>query len=171
MAGPKNTSCTSRLCLKLATRSISSRVKLSACGCATPGFGLRRSCIGWKTTCCITCVRHDKPDALVKAGRRTPRCPGRGCAARELAGLTLAGLGSQSCRTRAAAPVSSIVRRCGVSVRLWASGAAVPGRQRADEEGPMDEFLKAAVAEAAAGLAEGGIPIGSVLVYEGQIIG
>ena len=35
----------------------------------------------------------------------------------------------------------------------------------------MDEFLKAAVAEAEAGLAEGGIPIGSVLVHAGQIIG
>ena len=35
----------------------------------------------------------------------------------------------------------------------------------------MDEFLKAAVSEAAAGLAEGGIPIGSILVHEGQIIG
>ena len=35
----------------------------------------------------------------------------------------------------------------------------------------MDEFLKAAVAEAEAGLAEGGIPIGSVLVNGGQIIG
>jgi cytosine/creatinine deaminase len=35
----------------------------------------------------------------------------------------------------------------------------------------MDEFLKAAVAEAEAGLAEGGIPIGSVLVHRGQIIG
>ena len=35
----------------------------------------------------------------------------------------------------------------------------------------MDEFLDAAVAEAAAGLAEGGIPIGSVLVHEGRIIG
>jgi len=35
----------------------------------------------------------------------------------------------------------------------------------------MDEFLKAAVAEAEAGLAEGGIPIGSVLVHEGRIIG
>ena len=34
-----------------------------------------------------------------------------------------------------------------------------------------DEFLKAAVSEAAAGLAEGGIPIGSVLVHEGEIIG
>ena len=34
-----------------------------------------------------------------------------------------------------------------------------------------DEFLDAAVAEAAAGLAEGGIPIGSVLVHEGKIIG
>jgi cytosine/creatinine deaminase len=35
----------------------------------------------------------------------------------------------------------------------------------------MDEFMKAAFAEAEAGLAEGGIPIGSVLVHEGQIIG
>ena len=36
---------------------------------------------------------------------------------------------------------------------------------------PMDEFLKAAIAEAEAGLAEGGVPIGSVLVHEGRIIG
>jgi creatinine deaminase len=35
----------------------------------------------------------------------------------------------------------------------------------------MDEFLKAAVAEAEAGLAEGGIPIGAVLVHGGRIIG
>jgi len=35
----------------------------------------------------------------------------------------------------------------------------------------MDEFLKAAVEEAEAGQAEGGIPIGSVLVCEGRIIG
>ncbi|MCW3479370.1 nucleoside deaminase [Neisseriaceae bacterium JH1-16] len=35
----------------------------------------------------------------------------------------------------------------------------------------MDEFLDAAVAEAAAGLQEGGIPIGSVLVHQGKIIG
>lgn len=35
----------------------------------------------------------------------------------------------------------------------------------------MDEFLLAAIAEAEAGLAEGGIPIGSVLVHQGQIIG
>lgn len=35
----------------------------------------------------------------------------------------------------------------------------------------MDEFLKTAVSEAAVGLAEGGIPIGSVLVHEGRIIG
>lgn len=34
-----------------------------------------------------------------------------------------------------------------------------------------DEFLDAAIAEAAAGLAEGGIPIGSVLVHQGRIIG
>lgn len=35
----------------------------------------------------------------------------------------------------------------------------------------MDEYLDAAVAEAAVGLTEGGIPIGSVLVHEGKIIG
>jgi cytosine deaminase len=33
------------------------------------------------------------------------------------------------------------------------------------------DFLAAAIAEAEAGRAEGGIPIGSVLVYRGQIIG
>jgi len=35
----------------------------------------------------------------------------------------------------------------------------------------MDPFLAAAIAEAEAGLAEGGIPIGSVLVHQGRIIG
>jgi cytosine/creatinine deaminase len=35
----------------------------------------------------------------------------------------------------------------------------------------MDAFLKAAIEEARAGLAEGGIPIGSVLVHDGRIIG
>ena len=35
----------------------------------------------------------------------------------------------------------------------------------------MDEFMAAAIEEAEAGKAEGGIPIGSVLVYGGQIIG
>jgi cytosine deaminase len=34
-----------------------------------------------------------------------------------------------------------------------------------------DPFLAAAIAEAEAGLAEGGIPIGSVLVYQNKIIG
>jgi cytosine deaminase len=34
-----------------------------------------------------------------------------------------------------------------------------------------DEFLDAAIAEAEQGLAEGGIPIGSVLVHDGRIIG
>jgi len=34
-----------------------------------------------------------------------------------------------------------------------------------------DAYLDAAIAEAAAGLAEGGIPIGSVLVHDGRIIG
>jgi cytosine deaminase len=35
----------------------------------------------------------------------------------------------------------------------------------------MDPFLKAAIEEAKLGLAEGGIPIGSVLVVEGRIVG
>jgi cytosine/creatinine deaminase len=35
----------------------------------------------------------------------------------------------------------------------------------------MDEFMQAALDEAKKGLAEGGIPIGSVLVHEGKIIG
>src|SRR5262245_17534264 len=35
----------------------------------------------------------------------------------------------------------------------------------------MDPFLKAALEEARLGLAEGGIPIGSVLVLDGKIIG
>lgn len=35
----------------------------------------------------------------------------------------------------------------------------------------MDPFMQAALDEARNGLAEGGIPIGSVLVYKGEIIG
>lgn len=35
----------------------------------------------------------------------------------------------------------------------------------------MEKFLKAAIDEAQKGLSEGGIPIGSVIVYRGEIIG
>ncbi len=35
----------------------------------------------------------------------------------------------------------------------------------------MDQFLQAAIDEAQQGLNEGGIPIGSVIVYQGKIIG
>jgi cytosine/creatinine deaminase len=35
----------------------------------------------------------------------------------------------------------------------------------------MDEFMQAAIEEAKKGLAEGGIPIGSVLVIDGRIVG
>lgn len=35
----------------------------------------------------------------------------------------------------------------------------------------MDEFLRAAIQEAERGLGEGGIPIGSVLVHDGRILG
>lgn len=39
------------------------------------------------------------------------------------------------------------------------------------ERGTRDPFLEAAIAEAKQGLAEGGIPIGSVLVIDGTIVG
>ncbi|MGD9655981.1 MAG: deaminase, partial [Sulfuricurvum sp.] len=35
----------------------------------------------------------------------------------------------------------------------------------------MDRFLKAAIEEAKKGLSEGGIPIGAVLVIDGEIVG
>lgn len=35
----------------------------------------------------------------------------------------------------------------------------------------MDQFMQAAIEEAERGLAEGGIPIGSVLVHQGRILG
>jgi len=35
----------------------------------------------------------------------------------------------------------------------------------------MDDFMEAAIAEAKQGLQEGGIPIGSVLVKDGQVLG
>lgn len=35
----------------------------------------------------------------------------------------------------------------------------------------MDSFMQAAIEEAEAGLAEGGIPIGSVVVHDGKIVG
>jgi len=35
----------------------------------------------------------------------------------------------------------------------------------------MDQFMRAAIAEAQKGLSEGGIPIGSVLVHQGRILG
>jgi len=38
-------------------------------------------------------------------------------------------------------------------------------------EEKMDSFMAEAIAEAKTGLAEGGIPIGSVLVHQGKIIG
>jgi cytosine deaminase len=47
----------------------------------------------------------------------------------------------------------------------------VPATAASGEKLHMDPFLHAAIDEAKQGLAEGGIPIGSVLVIEGQIVG
>jgi creatinine deaminase len=54
---------------------------------------------------------------------------------------------------------------------------AAAGQDRADyprlakENSTMDPFLRAAIEEAQKGLSEGGLPIGSVLVRDGKIIG
>lgn len=40
-----------------------------------------------------------------------------------------------------------------------------------DAQAPSQEFMEAAIEEARKGLAEGGIPIGSVIVHKGRIIG
>ena len=47
----------------------------------------------------------------------------------------------------------------------------MPARRSPPHGGRMDPFLAAAIAEARQGLAEGGIPIGSVLVIDGMIVG
>lgn len=44
-------------------------------------------------------------------------------------------------------------------------------KQKYNHTMPYDEYLKAAIEEAQAGLQEGGIPIGSVIVHNGKIIG
>ena len=46
-----------------------------------------------------------------------------------------------------------------------------PNRGPAWQSVGMDRFLEAAIDEARVGLAEGGIPIGSVLVLDGEVIG
>ena len=46
-----------------------------------------------------------------------------------------------------------------------------PNRGPAWQSVGMDRFLEAAIEEARDGLAEGGIPIGSVLVLDGEVIG
>src|SRR5437868_5991281 len=58
-------------------------------------------------------------------------------------------------------------RRPGALIALPEKGRCSPSPHNIH----MDEYLDAAIAQAAAGLAEGGIPIGSVLVHEGRIIG
>jgi cytosine/creatinine deaminase len=45
------------------------------------------------------------------------------------------------------------------------------GRLHEAIKGTMDAFLRAAIDEARQGLSEGGIPIGSVLVIDGRIVG
>jgi len=49
--------------------------------------------------------------------------------------------------------------------------AEISNSNDSDPFDPMDPFLQAAIDEARQGLAEGGIPIGSVLVIDGRIVG
>jgi cytosine/creatinine deaminase len=53
---------------------------------------------------------------------------------------------------------------------LSAFGESRYGRQRIEGQA-MDDFLQLAIDEARQGLAEGGIPIGSVLVIDGRVVG
>jgi cytosine deaminase len=55
--------------------------------------------------------------------------------------------------------------------RLDPAGATFEERFVFDRVPPIDAFMDTAVAEAEAGLGEGGIPIGSVLVHRNEIIG
>lgn len=54
---------------------------------------------------------------------------------------------------------------------LAVSALNAPHLKLAQQESDMDPFLRAAIEEAKLGLAEGGLPIGSVLVRNNQIIG
>ena len=55
--------------------------------------------------------------------------------------------------------------------RLSRSATRVDGDGRWAQLGDMDAFLDAALEEARQGLAEGGIPIGSVLALDGEVVG
>ncbi|HEY1683339.1 MAG TPA: carbon storage regulator CsrA [Tepidisphaeraceae bacterium] len=57
------------------------------------------------------------------------------------------------------------------AIGLATSQARSSNLRIASEELPMDPFMRAAIDEARQGLAEGGLPIGSVLVRGNQIIG
>lgn len=46
-----------------------------------------------------------------------------------------------------------------------------PSKRTTPSKDGLDEFMAAAIAEAEKGMEAGGIPIGSVLVYQGKIIG
>src|SRR5512144_275151 len=51
------------------------------------------------------------------------------------------------------------------------SGRVAAGKCRVWRGAAMDDFMRAAIEEAKRGLAEGGIPIGAVLVIDGAIVG
>jgi cytosine deaminase len=54
---------------------------------------------------------------------------------------------------------------------LGGEGRQEFGRKTTRQEERMDPFMQAAIEEARLGLSEGGIPIGSVLVIDGKIVG
>lgn len=55
--------------------------------------------------------------------------------------------------------------------KRWAKNCLSEFGTSEEANNAMDNFLQAAIAEARHGLSEGGIPIGSVLVIDGEIVG
>jgi cytosine/creatinine deaminase len=58
-----------------------------------------------------------------------------------------------------------------LKISKWILSIALSGAMSAHSLEIANEFMQAAIEEAEKGMASGGIPIGSVLVYEGKIIG
>src|SRR5690606_19116702 len=59
----------------------------------------------------------------------------------------------------------------GLTIQMLSHSILDEYRERIKGGDGMDEFMQAAIDEARLGLQEGGIPIGSVLVHNGRIIG
>ena len=74
----------------------------------------------------------------------------------------------EQCKSR----TEALVRECAVkALPRKRKNDLIKNFQTAEGVSGMDQFMQEAIKEAQAGLAEGGIPIGAVLVHKGKIIG